>query len=74
MRKLKKGRILLGMGFSLLFWISKQYTRIIGGIEFEDQLELFQLFWFEDIFVSKMISVSSWFQKKLKSVIKEIIP
>jgi len=40
MRKWKKGRILLGMGYSLLFWISKQYLRIIEGIEFEDQLEI----------------------------------
>ena len=40
MRKLKKGRILLVMGFSLLCWISKQYLRVFKGTDFKDQLEI----------------------------------
>jgi hypothetical protein len=38
MRKLNKGRTLLGLRFSLSVWISKQYIRVLGETEFEDQL------------------------------------
>ena len=42
-------------GFSLSGWISKQYLRVFGGTEFEDQLEIPQLFWLEDILVYQKI-------------------
>ena len=41
MRKLNKGRTLLGLRFSLSVWISKQYIRVLGETEFEDQLEIY---------------------------------
>jgi len=40
MRKLNKGRTLLGLRFSLSVWISKQYIRVLGETEFEDQLDI----------------------------------
>jgi len=40
MRKLNKGRILLGLGFSLSVKISKQYPMVFEGTEFEDKLEV----------------------------------
>jgi hypothetical protein len=43
MRKLKKGIILLLLGFSLSGWISKQYLRVFEGPDFEDQLEIYQI-------------------------------